>query len=86
MPRHADEGDDEDYEADDWDDSEASEEDDDQTVPCPYCKKAIHEDAERCPHCESYISQEDAPPHGKPMWFIIGAIAALVVVYMWIVK
>ena len=34
------------------------------TVPCPYCRAPIHEDAERCPKCENYISREDAPSRG----------------------
>jgi predicted nucleic acid-binding Zn ribbon protein len=73
MPSH---DDDDDCDDDDWED----------TVPCPYCGKEIHEDSERCPHCESYISREDAPAGRKPLWIILGAIAALAVVYMWIVR
>ena len=46
-----------------WDDDEPSwdEEDDDYTVPCPFCKRPIHEDAQRCPYCEHYISEKT--PH-----------------------
>ena len=86
MPCH-DEWEDEDSDGESWDDSDADEpddEDEDETVPCPYCRKPIHEDSERCPHCESYISREDAPPGRKPGWMIVGAVAVLVVVYIWI--
>jgi uncharacterized paraquat-inducible protein A len=82
MPRHVDEWDEE-----SWDDEEPDEPDDDEdddTIPCPYCKKPVHEDAQRCPHCESYISAEDAPPTRKPWWIVVGAVAVLAVVYMWI--
>ena len=68
---------DEDHEGDD-------EEDGDDTVPCPYCHQPVHEDAEWCPHCESYISAEDAPPARKPWWIIVGALACLAVVYVWV--
>ena len=63
---------------DDWDD------DQEPTVPCPYCQREIHEDAQRCPYCESYISAEDAPPARKPLWIIVGAILCLYVVYRWV--
>ena len=76
-------------EDEDWDDEgeeEWDEEDDDEpTVPCPYCKREIHEDAQRCPYCEHYISEEDAPPARKPWWIIVGALLCLYAVYRWIV-
>ena len=65
---------------DDWE-----EEDESATIPCPYCRREIHEDSERCPYCENYLSQEDAPPSRKPWWLILGAIACLYAVYRWIV-
>jgi len=60
-------------------------EDEDDTIPCPYCKRPIHEDSQRCPHCEQYISEEDAPAARKPWWVILGALLCLYVVYRWIV-
>lgn len=63
----------------DWDDP-----DDEPTVPCPYCKRQIHEDAQRCPYCENYISEEDSPPSRKPWWIILGVLLALYAVYQWI--
>jgi predicted nucleic acid-binding Zn ribbon protein len=61
-----------------WDD-----EDDEETVPCPYCQEPIHEDSQRCPHCENYISQEDAPPSRKPTWIVVGLIICLIIALMW---
>ncbi len=58
--------------------------DDEPTIPCPYCRREIHEDSQRCPHCESYISQEDAPPSRKPWWMIIGALLCAYIIYRWI--
>ncbi len=55
---------------------------DDDTEPCPYCGKPIYEGSERCPHCENYISEEDAPT-GKPAWIIVGTVIALVLAVMW---
>jgi hypothetical protein len=81
MPRWAD------HDKDDWDDEDDVEETDldDETVPCPYCRRPVHEEAERCPHCETYISHEDAPPARRPWWFILGFLACLYVIYRWIV-
>lgn len=81
MPRGK--PDDDDWEDDD-EDFDAHDEDDEPTVACPYCKRQIHEDAQRCPYCEHYISEEDAPPSGKPWWIILGVIAALCVILGWI--
>jgi hypothetical protein len=81
MPRWVDD-------ADDWsDDPDAdedfSEEDDEPTIPCPYCRREVHEDAQRCPYCEAYLSREDAPPGPKPWWLVLGVVACLYVVYHW---
>ena len=89
---------------DDWEDNEGnfgsddddldfdSEEDDEEpTIPCPYCRREIHEDAQRCPYCENYISAEDAPAaegalaSNKPLWFVSGLLLCLFIVILWIV-
>jgi len=64
---------------DEWDDD-----DEEPTIPCPHCRREIHEESQRCPHCGSYISEEDTVPARKPWWIIIGALLALYVVYRWI--
>ena len=75
---------------DDWDSDEQSLEDIEEsgevvTEPCPYCKQPIPEDTPRCPYCQTYVSQEDAPPQSrKPWWIIIGSLAVMYVVYRWI--
>jgi hypothetical protein len=46
-----------------WDDEELDEDldadddfnDDEPTVPCPYCRREILADIERCPYCERHI-------------------------------
>ena len=56
------------------------------TVPCPYCHRQVYDQAERCPYCESYISQEDVPAESKrnPWWIIFGALGVMAVVALWI--
>jgi hypothetical protein len=83
MPRWPDDEDDweDDSEADEGDDFDVSDDDDDATIPCPYCGRSIHEEAERCPHCEQYISEEDAVPSRKPWWLLVGVAAGLYAVY-----
>jgi hypothetical protein len=65
---------------DEWDEEEGG----DDTVPCPYCRRAIYEDSLRCPHCENYLSEEDAPGGGKPAWLIAGAVVCVAVVLWWV--
>ena len=69
-----------------WNDDEddASEDDEEPTIPCPFCKRQIHEDSQRCPYCEQYITGEDAPASPKPWWLIVGALLGLNAVYRWI--
>lgn len=74
---------DEDWEPDAEDEPD---EEDGGTVPCPYCHREIHEDSPRCPHCGSYISEEDAPPSRKPTWIVVTAIICVVFVVLWIMN
>ena len=77
-------------EDEEWDDDESVEgdgeasDDDEPTIPCPYCKRQIHEDSQRCPFCDHYISEEDATPASKPWWIILGTLLCLYIVYRWI--
>jgi hypothetical protein len=74
---------------DDWDDPEDPEPDDsddetdDYLIPCPYCRREIHEDSVRCQYCERYVSRIDAPPSRKPWWIYFGVGLCLYVVYRW---
>jgi hypothetical protein len=60
-------------------------EDDAETVPCPSCGEEIYEEAERCPHCERYISREDAPGR-RPLWMVLGALLALAAALGWVLS
>lgn len=53
-------------------------------IPCPYCKRPIHEESQRCPHCGNYITEEDAAPARKPWWIVVGTLFLFYVVYRWI--
>ena len=74
--------DNEDWE-DDEDEADVESEVDDDTVPCPHCRRPVYEDAERCPRCGNDLSREDRPWH-RPLWIIIGVAVCLGVVYRWI--
>jgi predicted nucleic acid-binding Zn ribbon protein len=52
------------------------------TVPCPYCREPLPEDAQYCSRCEKYISAEDAPPARKPTWIVIGLLVCLLLAIM----
>lgn len=55
------------------------------TLDCPYCGRAVYDQAQRCPHCGRYISREDAP-HRHVWWIVIGGIAALAAVLTWVLR
>ena len=78
---------DDDWADDDWAEGESSwddDDDDDYATPCPYCKRPIHEDAQRCPYCERYLSEEDAPVARKPWGSSPERQSVLYVVYRWV--
>jgi len=83
MPRTNSVDDDWDDDIDDDVDDQEFDDDDEPTVPCPWCREEIHEDAQRCPHCGEYISEEDAPAARKPWWIVVGVVACLYLVYRW---
>jgi hypothetical protein len=83
MPRYV--AEEEDWGDDDWDEEEGPWDHDEQpVVPCPYCGEEIAEDSQLCPHCKSFISEEDAPPDRKPWWIIVGVLLCFYVIYHWI--
>jgi hypothetical protein len=69
-----------DSESDDWNDGEEEE----PTIPCPYCRREIHEDSVRCPLCGQYLSDEDLPASRKPWWIILGVVLCILVIWFWI--
>lgn len=94
MSWNDDEDERDDHEPDDFDSDEADNrsglegvyDDEEPTVPCPYCRREIHEDAQQCPYCEQYISREDAPPDRKPWWIVAGALVCLYIAWRWIMR
>jgi hypothetical protein len=73
-----------DWEAPDESDADDDEDDDSDTVPCPYCRRSMSELADVCPHCGSYISQEDAPRR-HPWWIVAGVVTCLaIVILLWV--
>ncbi len=58
--------------------------DDEETIPCPYCREPLYEDAERCPSCGQYISSVDAPRR-QPWWVVLGVVLGLIVALWWII-
>ena len=84
---HEDLGDDEDLDDRESPDEPAEEDEDEETVPCPYCLRPVYEDAERCSACGRYLSREDAGrPRRHPWWLIVGVLLCLAVVLGWVVR
>jgi len=77
---------------DDDDDDFESEQDDygsddeDVTVPCPHCGRAIVEDIATCPYCKNYLSREDTPARSHPRWVLWTVVLCLLMALMWVVR
>ena len=55
------------------------------TDPCPVCGKPVYEQAERCPHCGSYILEEDSTKR-QPLWIIVGTLLMLAgIIVVWVI-
>jgi predicted nucleic acid-binding Zn ribbon protein len=57
----------------------------DDTMPCPYCGAAIHEESKHCDRCKNYLPEEDQPGKLRPLWLIIAAIVCVLAVLTWII-
>lgn len=52
------------------------------TLPCPHCRRDIHEDSERCPHCGDWIQPPAARQRaGAPL--LIAAVVMIGLI-LWI--
>jgi hypothetical protein len=56
------------------------------TVPCPFCKARVYDNAEWCPHCRNYLFYEGQPAGTKPWWLVGGVAVSLLVVLYWILR
>ncbi len=84
MPRSATDSSEWDDDSEDWDEYEdGTADDEDVTMPCPFCNRDLYDDSERCPHCGKYLSREDRPVTPKPWWFIVGFFLCLYAIYRW---
>lgn len=81
MPHHAD-----DFDADDEfaeniddgsDDGDSAVDADEPTIPCPFCKAEIWEDAPSCPACGNQLGGADMPAQRQPWWVLITALLLL---------
>jgi hypothetical protein len=77
--------DDDDPDDDDLGDDDSGDENDDETIPCPHCRKPVYEDAEQCPYCGRYLSREDAPQDSKPFWIVATVVVILAaILFTWL--
>ena len=74
---------------DGWQEDEGvgeSDEEDEPTIPCPYCRREIFEDSPQCPHCGQYVVESGASATPKPWLIIVGVLLCLLVVWLWIMR
>jgi hypothetical protein len=57
-----------------------------ETVPCPYCGKEMAVDSPVCPHCRSFVSNEDAPRRRAAWWVIVGVGLCLLTAMGWVLS
>src|ERR1043165_2851580 len=64
------------------DETDFDDDDEPDVIPCPYCRQFISEDAERCHHCGSYISAEEAPASNRSIviTIVVGALVLAAIV------
>ena len=48
-------------------------------VRCVHCGKWLHEDAQMCPRCHQWQT-DDAHPASKPRWFVVTAVGCVVLI------
>jgi predicted nucleic acid-binding Zn ribbon protein len=71
-------------EPDDFDIDHDGDEDSATTEPCPSCGGSVYEDAEICPKCGQYISQQDSTSR-KPLWIIVTTgVCVAVILVVWV--
>jgi RNA polymerase subunit RPABC4/transcription elongation factor Spt4 len=56
--------------------------DDDTTVPCRHCGRPVFEDAEQCPACGHYLTDEELDGN-RSWWFNFLAVVCLIVAVGW---
>ena len=54
------------------------------TIECPYCRREISEEAQWCPHCENYLSREDAPHPSRTRFWVLMMLLALAAAVIWV--
>ena len=63
--------------------SDQDADDDGEMVPCPFCGRSIHEDADVCPRCGNYVGATDAPRR-VPLFVWVGVILGGLCVLAWV--
>ena len=60
-------------------------EDEEDTVACPVCGRAVHEDAPRCPHCGEWLFDDTPAARRSRGWFwpVMIALLIAVILVMW---
>jgi hypothetical protein len=56
-----------------------------ETLPCPFCGKAVYESADVCPHCRNFVSFGELP-NRKPWWVLAAAVALLTALLLCVVR
>jgi len=83
---------------DDWSDSEDAaddpegpqsidldhDDDDEPAIPCPNCRRLIHESAECCPWCGEWVIHAHTPAAWQRPWLLVVAILLLLSFLFWV--
>lgn len=88
MSQRYDEDEHEDWEADDDEPQpeDLDDEDETPTVPCPSCRRAIPDFADRCPYCGDWVVQSSGAPARRNPWFVVAVIAVVVAFLYWLLR
>ena len=56
------------------------------TQTCPRCGKEVYEQAEQCPHCREYISEEERSERPKPARTFVVAMIVIAIIAGWVLS
>lgn len=85
MSQHDDERSDEDLLGNSEDPDESDVDDSPAEVACPSCQQMISEEAERCPHCGSYVVA-GAAPRRFPWWVVVGVVLLIAAILAYVLR
>ena len=59
---------------------------DDETLACPSCRNAVHEDTQKCPHCGDWIIPVEPTSRKRRFFYVAVAVMLLLVLLFFVFR